>query len=318
VRWARADLETTEVRNFFSYVAFDLSESEIDVAIAQADQVGVVAAKKHGENENGRGASRANDVDGLLVRWEFIELCAHLLWRYPLPLLRSAASAYKASVAQQREVSKNRWRAFGSAIDRRFLWIMVPLYTSTMVIMFCIELDDSKYDFQERAGETVVASDLNACLPPWFNMSGSCVFYPEQFQGIQSLRVRSDGIFISSMVPAVCLCVGVVYAMLHRRAKRRGLLPPERGEVHRADHELLMRNFSRVPASGGHISQGDPLPSAPVARAGLGAAVQMDHAEELHHVPSFSTATAPGTRGSGVAGARSSGGLGVPSTVVSL
>lgn len=54
----------------------------------------------------------------------------HLLWKYPVPLLKVAAQTYLKAVAARREGHRNRWHTLARSVDYRFLSVALPMYAS--------------------------------------------------------------------------------------------------------------------------------------------------------------------------------------------
>lgn len=245
-------LDIDRTRVFFSFMTFDRTPAEVQDVLSGADQYSTSVLETFAS-------------DTRFVRWEFIEVCSQLLWRYPLPLLRVAATAYHTSVSAQREERKNKWIQVGRVIDYYFLVTIVPSYMSALVLLSNVQLGDEPYQYM------IPESSGNSTWGLTGGSVNSTTYPPEQFMGIHSvspphepsparpflsllltislllslaswqLSFVGNGVLISCIIPLASALGFILHTILRGAARRGDLIKPSLRDVNRANRHGVLR-----------------------------------------------------------------------------
>ena len=219
-----------------SYLRFDLSCAEIRVRVAQADQQSCGGASSNGQLNK----FTAESADGMLVRWEFMELCIDLLWGQPIPTLQAAFKVYRAASKFERDERLLYWKITAKSIDETCRVLVPFIYFSLIVLIYQVRLGDQKYAYDEDNPAIVEKTSQDACLPPRsIGDNGVCTYKGEQYQGIYSWSMSGAGVVRSLFLPSLFLLGYLTYTVLARTAQRKGLLPPTRSDIARSNAEAL-------------------------------------------------------------------------------
>jgi len=200
-----------DVRVLLSYAAYDASSFDVRKAIERADN---------------REMSGNAGSDGILVRWEFIELCIEVLWPYSLFELSLAIENYHAVRARERDERKLYFREIAQEIDRRFISFAIPMWVLVISVIFNTHLEDEMYEYSPASGSLVSTTPRDSCLPPrTISGDGVCRYDPpEMFQGVSKLRISTAGILIAIFLPLAILSLMLSKWGIRRLAKNRHLI----------------------------------------------------------------------------------------------
>ena len=179
------------------------------------------------------------------------------------------------------------------AIDNFFIAIVLPAYASSLVLIFNVNLSDDVYKYSPDASTLIAGTDPEACLKPRSNASGKCIYDPpEMFEGIHEISVSANGVLISCIVPAGCITLCIIYAVLRQIAYRKHLLRPQPTDIARANRTVarfVHQRSSKPTREDSHSFEPQPPPRQP--EPGLGPDVVSSEPVVLSQLPTLRAET---------------------------
>jgi len=178
---AKGYVSLEEAKHFLSFTALDLQPDERSEAVERADFV----------------------RDGRLVRYEFIEMCADLLWATPLTQLQLAVENFKD--AQQMYLTRNlsAWRAASRRVDRRARFYLPLAFLVSHVVLWNLDMRDR---YHASLASNAKRGD------------------GRMFEGMGELYMTPGGIAWSIVVPLLCLVTVLALHAGRKYARRTRLL----------------------------------------------------------------------------------------------
>lgn len=201
---AKGVVTLEEAKHFLSFTALDLEASERNEAVERADLSG----------------------DRELVRYEFVEMCADLLWDMALPQLQLAVDNFKDAQLMYVTRNLNRWRALSRQVDRRARFYLPATYVCTLILLFNLEFSD---DYHQSLASRVRNEQKH-----------------KMFQGLGNWNITPGGVAWSLVLPLLCVMTVLALSSARRYAQRMRILDdPQSDETKRLERER--REIGRGP-----------------------------------------------------------------------
>jgi len=144
-----------------------------------------------------------DDGDGKLQRWEWVELCADCLWKYPKEQLDMAANNYVLAHSYKRLTNMQKWRTIAARIDAFCRFWMVLAFCTAFGFLFGARLWDP---YAPSGYKELAASVQRSFVGGPRAYDGSFMFY-----GIWDLTFTSMGFWLAMIAPLFLLLLGVMW-----------------------------------------------------------------------------------------------------------
>ena len=152
-------------------------------------------------------AVKEASVNGIVLSFEWLELCCQHLWEHPRSQLELGLTAYLAAIAKDFEKRRGYWRTVGQQIDRwaRF-WVLLT-YILSLGMLFSIDLRDpygNDADFNTASNGRIYDGEHAAV---------------EMYTGLWRVDLSPRGWVTALTAPGILVvlgCLVTIAAMMHR------------------------------------------------------------------------------------------------------